>query len=67
MNYVEHVGLDGNPDITFLYKLIRGVVGKSHGVNVARMARFPVSILQIAQSRSRGLEEEAGKRALGVK
>lgn len=46
----------GSEEVTFLYKLVMGACPKSYGVNVARLAGMPESILQRAGSRSAQLE-----------
>ncbi|KAH9551678.1 hypothetical protein CY35_09G025900 [Sphagnum magellanicum] len=46
----------GSEEVTFLYKLVMGACPKSYGVNVARLAGMPESILQRASSRSAQLE-----------
>ncbi|CAJ1069112.1 DNA mismatch repair protein Msh3 isoform X1 [Xyrichtys novacula] len=42
--------------ITFLYQLTEGAAGRSYGLNVARLADIPESILQTAARKSRELE-----------
>ena len=46
----------GLEEVTFLYKLCPGACPKSYGVNVARLAGMPESILQRASVRSAELE-----------
>ncbi|KAJ8900406.1 hypothetical protein K2173_025183 [Erythroxylum novogranatense] len=46
----------GIEEVTFLYRLTPGVCPKSYGVNVARLAGIPVSVLKEATSKSRELE-----------
>lgn len=46
------------PDrITFLYKLTAGIASKSYGLNVARLAGMPDSVLQLAYQQAMQLEE----------
>lgn len=47
---LEHMSfLEENEEVVFLYKLKHGQCSHSHGVNVARMAGLPDSILQSAK------------------
>ncbi|XP_062083571.1 DNA mismatch repair protein MSH6 [Humulus lupulus] len=48
-------------EVTFLYKLIHGACPKSYGVNVARLAGLPDSVLQNAAVRSSNFEATYGK------
>jgi hypothetical protein len=52
---------DAAPDfsdvqITFLYKLVKGVCAKSFGLNVARLAEMPLDVVQRAADKSSELE-----------
>ncbi len=42
--------------ITFLYQLIKGAAARSYGLNVARLAEIPESILRTAAFKSKELE-----------
>ncbi|XP_025077388.1 DNA mismatch repair protein Msh3-like isoform X3 [Pomacea canaliculata] len=62
---------DGNMDsedtgdeevLTFLYQLTPGAAGKSYGLNVARLAHIPRSILDVATTMSHQLEEQINQR-----
>ncbi|GAA5848304.1 hypothetical protein JCM8547_004473 [Rhodosporidiobolus lusitaniae] len=48
----------GEVDVTFLYKLAAGLASQSHGLNVARIADLPQSVLEKAREKSRALERE---------
>ncbi|XP_029018199.1 DNA mismatch repair protein Msh3 isoform X2 [Betta splendens] len=48
--------------ITFLYQLTRGAAGRSYGLNVARLADVPDSILRTAARKSRELEATVSTR-----
>lgn len=48
--------------LTFLYQLIPGAAGKSYGLNVARLAHIPRSILDVAATMSHQLEEQINQR-----
>ncbi|KAF9585396.1 Mismatch repair protein msh3 [Lunasporangiospora selenospora] len=43
-------------DIVFLYKLVPGVSMKSYGLNVARLAKLPMTLIKKARIKSRELE-----------
>ena len=46
-----------SPCVTFLYQLVQGVAARSYGLNVARLAGLPSSILSVAACKSHELEE----------
>ncbi|KAF7804917.1 DNA mismatch repair protein MSH6 [Senna tora] len=54
-------GIGGVDEVTFLYKLTGGACPKSYGVNVARLAGLPTSVLQKAAAKSREFEATYGK------
>ncbi|KAA3458880.1 DNA mismatch repair protein MSH6 isoform X2 [Gossypium australe] len=54
-------GVEGAEEVTFLYRLTPGACPKSYGVNVARIAGLPDSVLQTAASKSREFEAVYGK------
>ncbi|RKP18727.1 hypothetical protein ROZALSC1DRAFT_29612 [Rozella allomycis CSF55] len=43
--------------VTFLYKFVPGVCPKSHGMNVAKMAGLPISIIEEAERIAKEFEE----------
>lgn len=50
-------GGDVQPEfITFLYQLTEGAAGRSYGLNVARLADIPDTILHVAAGKARDLE-----------
>ncbi|RAL49223.1 hypothetical protein DM860_014441 [Cuscuta australis] len=49
-------GMGGMEEVTFLYRLTLGICPKSYGVNVARLAGIPDSILQRAAQKSQEFE-----------
>lgn len=51
--------------ITFLYQLTEGAAGRSYGLNVARLAEIPDSVLQTAVLKSRELENVVNFRRYG--
>ncbi|KAI1384944.1 muts domain V-domain-containing protein [Hypoxylon trugodes] len=48
---------DDEDDITFLYEVGEGVAHRSYGLNVARLARIPRKVLDVAAKKSRELED----------
>ncbi|KAI8616884.1 muts domain V-domain-containing protein [Chytriomyces sp. MP71] len=54
------------PVVTFLYKLTEGLANRSYGLNVARLAGLPASILDCALAQSRRLEALHEQRHGGV-
>ncbi|KAJ8303889.1 hypothetical protein KUTeg_017472, partial [Tegillarca granosa] len=48
--------------ITFLYQLVSGSAARSYGLNVARLADIPKSILDVATEKSHSLERIVTKR-----
>ncbi|KAI1813011.1 muts domain V-domain-containing protein [Poronia punctata] len=57
--------LEGDEEITFLYEVGEGVAHRSYGLNVARLARIPRRVLDVAAQKSRELEDEMKKKRLG--
>ncbi|KAI0125609.1 muts domain V-domain-containing protein [Xylariales sp. AK1849] len=55
---------DGDEEITFLYEVGEGVAHRSYGLNVARLARIPRKVLDVAAKKSRELEDEIKVRRL---
>ncbi|KAJ6343741.1 hypothetical protein OIU76_005481 [Salix suchowensis] len=55
----------GVEEVTFLYRLRPGACPKSYGVNVARLAGLPDSILQNAAAKSREFEAVYGQHRKG--
>ncbi|KXT10220.1 hypothetical protein AC579_3738 [Pseudocercospora musae] len=52
-------------DITFLYEVGDGVAHRSYGLNVARLAGLPESLLEKAGKKSKEMEEEEVRRKVG--
>ncbi|KAI1118963.1 muts domain V-domain-containing protein [Nemania sp. NC0429] len=55
----------GDEEITFLYEVGEGVAHRSYGLNVARLARIPRRVIDVAAKKSQELEDEIKKRRLG--
>ncbi|EPY53259.1 MutS protein 3 [Schizosaccharomyces cryophilus OY26] len=59
MGYVRLEGRDQNAqNISFLYKLVPGIASRSYGLNVARMAGIPISIIHRAEEISEEHERD---------
>jgi DNA mismatch repair protein MSH3 len=58
----EAEGETRHKEITFLYKVTRGLATRSYGLNVARLAGLPDPVIAEAGERSRGLEERCAER-----
>lgn len=57
-------GEDGDEEITFLYEVAEGVAHRSYGLNVARLARIPRRVIEVAADKSREMEDETRARRL---
>lgn len=55
MGYTEDTRIDGTREVTFLYHLTPGVTEESFGVECARLAGLPETVLQKATTRSGAL------------
>lgn len=55
----------GDSEITFLYEVGEGVAHRSYGLNVARLANLPASLLDVARTKSAQLEEKIRRKRLG--
>ena len=56
---------DAGQDITFLYEVGEGVAHRSYGLNVARLANVPESVLEVAAVKSKELEYDVSEKHLG--
>lgn len=48
--------------VVFLYKLTPGIAARSYGLNVARLARLPESVLDVAAIKAREAQEASEER-----
>lgn len=64
MKFREDTGADGHPDVTFLYEVGEGVAHRSYGLNVARLAGLPTSVLDVAAVQSKKMEEEGNRKKM---
>ncbi|KAF2759232.1 DNA mismatch repair protein MSH3 [Pseudovirgaria hyperparasitica] len=57
MRFRENEGVEESEgEVTFLYEVGEGVAHRSYGLNVARLARVPGSVLEVAREKSGELE-----------
>ncbi|KAI1959954.1 Mismatch repair protein msh3 [Ophidiomyces ophidiicola] len=54
----------GGQDVTFLYEVGDGVAHRSYGLNVARLANIPPSVLDVAYKKSAEFEQKIKRRKL---
>lgn len=64
MKFNAQKGADGTEEITFLYEVGEGVAHRSYGLNVARLARIPQKVIDLAAVKSRELEDGMKARRL---
>ena len=57
MRFTEQETDTGEKDVTFLYEVGEGVAHRSYGLNVAKLAGLPKSLLDEAGRRSKNMEE----------
>ncbi|KAK4140308.1 muts domain V-domain-containing protein [Dichotomopilus funicola] len=60
----EEEDITSTQEITFLYEVAEGVAHRSYGLNVARLARIPQRVLEVAARKSREMEEGVKSRRL---
>ncbi|KAF2764813.1 hypothetical protein EJ03DRAFT_331525 [Teratosphaeria nubilosa] len=60
----EERKVDGDSEVTFLYEVGEGVAHRSYGLNVARLAGLPASLLEKAREQSAVMEVEEKRRRL---
>jgi DNA mismatch repair protein MSH3 len=58
-------GVSDEQEITFLYQIAPGTAHRSYGLNVARLARVPKPVLDLAAVKSREMEEQIRVKRLG--
>ncbi|KAK5122465.1 Mismatch repair protein msh3 [Meristemomyces frigidus] len=65
MRFTEQETGKGETDVTFLYEIGEGVAHRSYGLNVAKLAGLPQSLLEEASKQSTQMEQQEAKRRLG--
>ncbi|KAF1987684.1 DNA mismatch repair protein MSH3 [Aulographum hederae CBS 113979] len=55
---------DDGEGVTFLYEIGDGVAHRSYGLNVARLANVPKSVLEVAAVKSKELEDSMARKGL---
>lgn len=66
MRFNEETNDVGEADVTFLYEVGEGVAHRSYGLNVAKLAGLPKTLIEKAAEESAKMELEEGRRRLGV-
>ncbi|KIL90987.1 hypothetical protein FAVG1_05683 [Fusarium avenaceum] len=64
MKFKAEKGEDGEDEVTFLYEVGEGVAHRSYGLNVARLARIPKKVIDVASLKSSQMEQEMKMRRL---
>lgn len=64
MKFTAGAGSDGDEEITFLYEVGEGVAHRSYGLNVARLARIPRKVIDVAAQKSGEMELDLRMRRL---
>ncbi|KAJ4268241.1 Mismatch repair protein msh3 [Fusarium torreyae] len=64
MKFKAEKGEDGEEEVTFLYEVGEGVAHRSYGLNVARLARIPKKVIDVAALMSSQMEQEMRMRRL---
>lgn len=64
MRFTEQDSETGEKTVTFLYEVGEGVAHRSYGLNVAKLAGLPRTLLDEAGRRSKQMEEEQGRKRL---
>ncbi|KAF4968063.1 hypothetical protein FSARC_4481 [Fusarium sarcochroum] len=64
MKFKAEKGEDGEEEVTFLYEVGEGVAHRSYGLNVARLARIPKKVIDVAALKSSQMEQEMRMRRL---
>lgn len=60
MGFTEHTGIDNVTSVVFLYKLTAGIASGSFGIECARLASVPESILERAATQAQAMEIDVG-------
>jgi DNA mismatch repair protein MSH3 len=56
---------NGGKEVVFLYEATEGISHRSYGLNVARLARVPEKVIDVAEVKSRELEDAMGACKMG--
>lgn len=62
MGFAEDTRINGTREVTFLYKLMRGLAVDSFGVECARLAGVPESILETASQKASTMKDQVESR-----
>ncbi|KAI8998992.1 muts domain V-domain-containing protein [Trametes punicea] len=67
MGFTEETRIDGTREVTFLYRLEPGLVTESFGVECARLAGLPESVLQVATAKAANMRQVIEERVRRTK
>ncbi|KAI0806964.1 muts domain V-domain-containing protein [Fomes fomentarius] len=67
MGFTEDTRVDGTREVTFLYRLEPGLVAESFGVECARLAGLPESVLKVASDRAENMKQLVEERVRRTK
>ncbi|KAH8731433.1 DNA mismatch repair protein MSH3 [Phaeosphaeriaceae sp. PMI808] len=56
---------DGGREVVFLYEAAEGTSHRSYGLNVARLAKVPEKVIEVAEVKSKELEDSMGAYKIG--
>ncbi|KAF8626218.1 hypothetical protein AX15_004907 [Amanita polypyramis BW_CC] len=62
MDFEARSRIDGTREVTFLYRLARGLVSDSFGIECGRLAGLPESVLSMAADRAASMKSEVQQR-----
>ncbi|CAL1703692.1 unnamed protein product [Somion occarium] len=62
MGFAEDTRIDGTREVTFLYKLMRGLAVDSFGVECARLAGVPEKVLETASEKAQTMKAQVERR-----
>ncbi|KAJ5491412.1 DNA mismatch repair protein msh3 [Penicillium diatomitis] len=66
MRFTESSEQTDDDGITFLYEVAEGVAHRSYGLNVARLAHLPSTVLELAKAKSAELENTVKRKRLAA-
>lgn len=67
MGFTEETRLNGRREVTFLYRLTPGLVAESFGVECARLAGLPESVLDVASEQAASMKQAIEERVRRTK
>ena len=62
MGFIEDTRIDGTREVAFLYQLTAGIAAESFGIECARLAGLPGTVLQVAIDHSEKFKRKIQER-----